>query len=272
MKNKKTLWLKWTALALCLCLAIAGCSPVKGVTIPPFELSLSAPAMAMVETVGYFTYEGRYYIQYDQLHDTEHMGEYLGTVPGLLQEWTPEDGLVDFAGRPYGDVYTVEGYDPSFILCKQEVPGAPVFIYINNNGITLTYGSELFEDRLHLSRDLLSAQYESPESRFTEKGEPYEINTDNKVLRDLLSELNSAPFLLSDSVPLPEGVTYLRASQLYWLYFQTKTGMPIQLTLHENGYICFDGTDMVCQKLSDETYRALLDLMNNHTDSTAVSK
>ena len=267
MKNKKTLWLKLASLALCLCLVIAGCNPVKGVTIPPSELSLSAPAMAMVETVGYFTYEGRYYIQYDQLYDTEHMGEYLGTVMGLLQEWTPEDGLVDFAGRPYGDVYTVEGYDPSFILCKQEVPGAPVITYINNNGITLTYGSELFEDRLHLSDDLLSVQYRS-----AEKGELYEINRNNEALCDFLSELNSAPFLLSDSVPLPEGVTYLRASQSYYLCFQTKTGMPIHLRLSENGYISFDGTEMVCQKLSEKTCRALLELMDNHTDSTAISK
>ena len=265
MKNKKMLWIKWTALALCLCLVIAGCAPVKGVTIPKAEFSL-APTTA--DGIGFFYYEGRCYVQqFEPIRDgADLIGEYLGTTIGQIEGWTPEDGYVDFAGNVYrGDVYTVKGYNPSFMLCMRNLDG--IFVsYLCNNGITLTYGSELFEDRLHLSGRFTAVKYvssDSPDGR-------YELNDDGDTVQNFIAELDSARFVLSDDVPLPERATYLGATELYCLYFLMEDGTTVSLRLYENGYICLEGMWEVCLQVPEESYQALLQLLDSHTDSIAV--
>ena len=265
MKNKKTLWLKWTALALCLCLVIAGCAPVKGVTIPKAEFSL-APTTA--DGIGFFYYEGRCYVQqFEPIRDgADLIGEYLGTTTGRIDGWTPEDGYADFAGSvSRGDVYTVKGYDPSFLLCMKNLDG--IFMpYLCNNGITLTFGSELFEDRLHLSGRFTAVQYVSSDSQ----GELYELNDDGDTVQDFVAELDSARFMLSDDVSLPEGATYLGTTELYCLYFRMEDGTTVSLRLHENGYVCLEGMWEVCLQIPEESYQALIHILDSQADSTAA--
>ena len=80
-------------------------------TIPPLEVSLSSELAA--DMIGFFIYEGRCYVQYNHIDNgTDLIGEYLGTATGLIDEWTPKEGYVDFAGSVRGDFYSVKGYDP----------------------------------------------------------------------------------------------------------------------------------------------------------------
>lgn len=276
-KNKR---LKWSAMAACLCLVFVGAAVWRqiqpssmegtgitvsedGVTIPPMDVFLSANEMA--EMIGFFIYQGRCYVQYEWIYDdVDIIGEYLGTATGLIDEWTPKEGYVELAGSARGDFYAVKGYDPSFMLCMK-APTGVVSTYICNNGITLNYGSELYEDRLHLSDGFQSVEYESRDSWFYSRGERYQINSVNDIVPDFIKQLDSAKFIPTDSVPLDEGNL-----DLYQLYFRMENGMTIHLRLYRNGYVRFNGLWPVCVQVPEESYRALLDLLDNHMDSIAV--
>ena len=222
------------------------------------------------DMIGFFIYQGRCYVQYEWIYDAvDIVGEYLGTATGLIDEWTPKEGYVELAGSVRGDFYAIKGYDPAFMLCMKEADGV-VSVYICNTGITLKYGSELYEERLHLSENLEAVQYESHVSWDFSRGERYQMNSVNDIVLDFIKEMDSAEFMLSDSIPLEEGQTSIADTELYHLYFQMENGMIIHLRLRENGYVRFDGLRDLCVKVSEESYLALQKLLDNHTDAVAV--
>lgn len=293
VRKTKNRWLKSGAMAACLCLVIAGAVIWKqiqsshadepkaanaentwttvsenGVTIPPMDVSLSANETA--DMIGFFIYQGRHYVQYEWIYDdVDIIGEHLGTATGLIDEWTPKDGYVEFAGSVRGDFYAVKGYDPAFILCIKQSTGA-VCTYICNNGITLKYGSELYEDWLHLSGNFGSVQYESRASWYFSQGERYQMNGINDIVLDFIAGLDAAQFVPSDTVPLEDGQDHITDTELYHLYFQMENGMTVHLRLHENGYVRFQGILDLCVQVPEKSYSALLELLDNRADSTAV--
>lgn len=282
-KAKKNIWIKWGAMAACLCMAVMGAmlwrqfapTPIEGggltvsenengVTIPQLNVSLSADEAA--DMMAFFIYQGRCYVQYEWIYDdVDIVGEYLGTATGLINEWTPKDGYVELAGSTRGDFYAVKGYDPSFMLCKKDY-GA-VTTYICNNGITLKYGSELFEDRLHLSGGFESVEYESRDSWYYSRDEYYQLSNADDTILDFIADMNSAKFIPYDTVPLDDGITHISDTELYHLYFRMKNGTTVHLRLYENGYVRFDGMWALCIQVPEESYSALLNLLDNHADS-----
>ena len=274
-KKKKNSWVKWGAMAACLCLVIMGMvlwaqttqklpeggSPIiseNGVTIPPLDVSLSPDVAA--DMLAFFIYQGRCYVQYEWIQDENIVGEYLGTAIGLIDEWTPKEGYVELAGSVSGDFYEVKGYDSTFMLCMKE-PDGVVSTYICNNGITLKYGSELYEDRLHLSGNIESVQYESNDSWYYSKGDFHQIDGVNDIILDFISDMDFAQFIPYDAVSLDQGKTSLEETGLYHLYFRLKNGTTVRLRLYENGYVRFDGMWSLCVQVSEETYGVLLDLL-----------
>lgn len=298
-RKRKSGWLKWGAMAACLCLVITGTviwklsttshnqgtgDPVSengetiskdtgitvsenGVTIPKMKVTLSANEAA--DMLAFFIYQGRCYVAYEWIYDNADMvGEYLGTATGLIDEWTPEEGYVELAGSIGGDFYAVKGYDPSFMLCMKADDAVDIFIC--NNGITLKYGSELYEDRLHLSDNIGTVQYESHDSWDFSRGERYQMNSVNDIVLDFIREMDSALFVPYDSVPLDEGKTHIAETELYHLYFRMENGTTVHLRLAENGYVRFQGIWTVCVQVPEETYSALLSVLDSHTDSAPV--
>ncbi len=280
-KNKKnTVWLKWVkwgVLAACLCLVVGGAVwkisklPTKGeplsgylvseegITIPAMEVSLSKEEAAMSDMIGFFIYEGRCYVYYENFSETEGIvGEYLGTVTGMIDEWTPEEGYVDFAGSIWGDFYSVKGYDPEFMLCTK-VGNGDVTTYICNNGITVKYGKELYEDRLHLSENIAGVQYESRESWFYSKEELYELDKEEACIREFIEKLAEEEFLLCRDIEAQEGWQHMVDSEIYHLYFNGKDGTKVHLRLHEDGYVRFQGLWDLCVKIPEECYDKLID-------------
>ena len=280
-KVKKNIWIKWWAVAACLCLTAIGATLWRqpaptpsedneltayenGVTIPQLNVSLSANEEG--DMIAFFIYQGRCYVQYEWIYDdADIVGEYLGTAIGLIDEWTPEEGYVELAGSTRGDFYAVKGYDPSFMLCMKE--NGAVTTYICNNGITLKYGSELYEDRLHLSGGFESVRYESRDSWYYSRDEYYQLSNDDDMILDFIAAMDSTLFIPCDTVPLDEGITYITETELYHLFFRMKNGMTVHLRLHENGYVCFDGMLALCIQVPEESYNAMLNLLDNHTDS-----
>lgn len=282
-KGKKNTWIKWGAMAACLCLMVIGVmlfqrqsAPTpnegsgltvaeNGVTIPQMNVSLSAKEAA--DMLAFFIYQGRCYVQYEWVYgNADLVGEYLGTATGLIDEWTPKDGYVELAGSISGDFYAVNGYDPAFMLCMKEETDA-VATYICDNGITLKYGSELYEDRLHLSGNFESVQYERRDSWYYGRDERYQLNNVNDMILDFIAGMDSGLFVPYDAVPL-NGKKYISDIELYHLYFRMKNGTIVHLRLLENGYVRFDGMMALCLQVPEEQYSALLDLLVNYADST----
>ena len=276
VKKKSTAWIKWGAMAACLCLVVGGIvwgaktlSPKEepseysvseeGIIIPAMEVTLSSETAAMSDMIGFFIYEGRCYVYYENFSEVEEVvGEYLGTVTGMIDEWTPEEGYVDFAGSIRGDFYSVKGYDPKFMLCTKEANGI-VTMYICNNGITLKYGKELYEDRLHLSGNIAGVQYESRESWFYSKEELYELDKEEAYIREFIEKLAEEEFLLCQDVAVQEDWEHMVDSEIYHLYFNMKDGTKIHLRLHEDGYVRFQGLWDLCVKIPEECYDKLID-------------
>lgn len=270
-KFKRQNWIKFAAAAACVCLAATGVLLFKkpspavykkgeitltadGVTIPNPEISLSSNAAQTADMLGFFIYQGRLYMQNEWLNDNGAIaGEYLGTVTGLIDEWTPKDGYVDLAGSISGDFYSVNGFDPSFMLCMKHDDGQ-ISTYICATGITLKYGSELFEDRLHLSENYTAAEYESYESWMNSKGEIYKLGSDaTDTINNFIKDLNSAEFIPGDKI-IPEN------EELYRVYLKMKNGMTMTLRLFDGGYVCPWGIDNVCLKTPQNEFNSLLSL------------
>jgi len=277
-KTAKSKWLKWGAIAACLCFAAIftvilmnpkGNEPIDlppttdadGVTIPQMEVTLSDDVAA--DMIGFFIYQGKVYTQYEWIYDDiDIVGEYLGTATGLIDEWTPADGYVELAGSVSGDFYSVKGYDPSFMLCMNDPSGA-ICTYVCSRGITVKYGSELYDERLHLRGNFSAVEYETRESWNRSKGELYSIDKESAVIEDFISELYSEEFILWSTVPEKEGHTQssIYDTETYHVYFRMHNGTTVHLRLYENGYVRFQGLSAVCVQVSADTYNSLIELL-----------
>ncbi len=289
-KQKSKLWLKWGALAACLCLVIGGVfGGMKlfnhphdansfnvtlsddGVTIPTMDISLSSKASVEADMIAFFIYQGRCYVQYDLVYkDADIVGEHLGTATGLINEWTPRDGYIDFAGSVKGDFYAVKGYDPSFMLCMKYATGE-VSLYVCNTGITMKYGSELYEERLHLSENYDTVQYEGRDSWYQSENERYQIEGNSDIIYQFLDGLNSAEFVPSDSISLADNSSDVFSKmELYHLYFNMQNGTDVHLRLLKDGYVLYQGILDICVQIPDEVYSQLLTVLENRNEALPV--
>ena len=125
---------------------IAPQPPISGeltVTIPLVDKDIGSPINEAC-MVAFFIYEGRFYESYDAA-PIALRGEKLGTVNGSIDEWSSPTDYAELSGSIGGDFYAVEGYDPGFLLCK-DLSDGEVMLYINNRGITVHKGAELFDE------------------------------------------------------------------------------------------------------------------------------
>ncbi len=240
-----------------------------GVTIPPLEVYLGNDVNA--DMVAFFIYQGRCYVQYDTLdEDYGLIGEHLGTAKGLIDEWTPEDGYVDLAGSIGGNFYAVNGYDPDFMLCMKSTSGQ-LYLFICNNGITLQYGAELYEDWLHLSENYAAVEFETRKSWYNSEHQRYRLTEDSsETIETFIHQLDTAEFIPTNQISLVDGVSSVYEMEIYHLYFQLKDGLTVHLRLYQNGYVRFDGIMDVAVKIPEAEWMALLDILENKTDAQKV--
>ena len=162
----------------------------------------------------------------------------------------------------------MKGYDPSFMLCLKETDGA-LSTYICDNGITLTYGSELYEDRLHLTGNYNAVQYETRESWYYSKNKLYQLDESSGVISSFIDQLDKAAFMSWQDVPAREGKTIITIydTEIYHLYFRMKDGMTIHLRLYENGYVRFQGLLDVCVQVPKDCFNALTGMLQENIGS-----
>ncbi|MGN1003356.1 MAG: hypothetical protein ACI4O5_00875 [Oscillospiraceae bacterium] len=285
-KGKKHRWVKWGALAACLCLVLCGAflfvnrdAPssaadantdtgitvsADGVTIPPMEVTLAEPEnVEFCWAYAFFIYQGRCYKRYEWIcGDADLIGEYLGTAIGLIDVWTPKEGYVELAGNISGDFYSVKGYDPGFMLCMRESNGA-IQIFINDNDLTLKYGTDLFEDRFHLSEKIEEMVFQSHKSWNQGTDELFALNSEEAVAA-FVAALDQGEFMREADVPLKDGQNYLAQADLWHVSLRMNDGTTLQLRLAEGGYvhfgIYFNG---ICVKVDEEAFNTLIALFES---------
>ncbi len=233
---------------------------MAGVVIPRAEVDLSAgKASSMLE---FFIYDGRSYVHYEDVPGgTGLVGEYLGTAAGLIDEWTPKEGYVELAGSAEGSFYTVEGYAPSFMLCMQREDGSAA-IFINDNGLALAHGADLFEDRLHLSGNYHAVDYQTRHDWYCGTGAVHTIGPEHAELAARFADaLNGGEFLYAGDIPLPDGADDIYDVENYHLFFRMNNGMTIHLRLYEGGYVRFQGLLPVCVQVDAQVFEAFTDIL-----------
>ena len=276
---KRPAWVRWCALAACLCLLVAGtvvwkpwsqggskpagppasaAQTAKGITIPKAEVALSQTEGVAADMLAFFIYQGRCYLQYDWIdHGSDLVGEKVGTATGLIDEWTPAEGYVELAGSVSGDFYTVRGFAPAFLLCMKE-EGNAVQLFVCNNGITLYQGSELFEDRLGLSDGLKAVTYEDEDSWYNGKEDIHTLH-DLDAVKTLIAAMDEAAFQLSDQADLYEEKKDGGLSkELYHVYCKLDNGVTVTLRLFQGGYVTFTGLPDACVQVPEATFDAFL--------------
>ena len=270
-KKKKNIWVKWGVVAACLCLAIIGTiiwrqfTPIRdedtgitvsenGVTIPQMKVSLSNNEAA--DMIGFFIYQDRCYVHYERIYDGVNIvGEYLGTATGSIDEWTPADGYVDFAGSISGDFYAVNGFSPEFMLCMRPFNDGSIVTYINDNGITLKTGADLFEDRFHISETCSGLTYTwyDDDEYFVLK-ESYQ-----QELTLFLKALDQASFLPGQDAPY---ASYDFDQVLYLIDLTLESGMNVRLHLFPEGYVYFDSVNGVFLKMETKAFERFVALLD----------
>ena len=287
--KRRSAWVRWGAAAACLCVVVAGAlawwqssrSPANdseitaadgvivwedGVTIPPLNVALSVPSDGeYCWAYAFFIYQGRCYVEYERIYDAENLvGEHLGTATGLLDVWTPKEGYVDLAGNIEGDFYSVQGYDPSVLLCMKNEDGS-VSTFLCNNGITLKTGDDLYEKRLHLAENYTAVQYETRASWYYDAGEVSQLKEPkSETVNAFLQALNAAAFMPAADIPLEEGESSIYDDkEIYHLYFLLENGMTVHLRLFEGGYVSFQGLLDVCVQLPQEPFDEMVSLFSD---------
>ena len=242
----------------------------NGVTIPPMEVTLSESYGHSASMIGFFIYQDRCYVHYiDIYEDVDLIDRHLGTITGMIDEWTPKDGYVNYAGSAKGEFYSVNGFDPSFMLCMKREDGA-VSLFINNTGITLKYGAELFEERLHVSEKITAFQYETNDSWYYSRDQLYDLDVDLEIISELIQQMDEATFILTDEILTAADEKYLSSLREYILYFRLENGASVNLTLYQGGYVDFWGLDGICVKIPEETYEKLKTAFTDGTGTPAT--
>ena len=252
--------------------SVAGVESLTKVKIPAMEVQLEKPDDGiMADMLAFFIYEGRCYVQDEYYKEGFSLvGDYVGTSVGLIDEWTTEEGYVDYAGSVSGKFYEVKGYEPSFMLCMKFDDGA-VETFINNNGISLGKGSDLVEDRLHLKNNYEKVTY-MPQKEWDEVWNEALLNQKSHVLPEEYDELieqffdefSAADFMYIGDTPLDTDGTgrYHNHKDNYHLSFYTKDGLRFDFILYEEGYVSFKGFGGVCVQIAPSLYEKIIEVLN----------
>lgn len=229
----------------------------SGVTIEKRKID-PPKANVVADMIAFFIYNNRSYVSYETIDDAQPLiGEYLGRASGSIDEWSDEDDYVNFSGSVSGDIYTVNGMDKEFMLCINYGDGS-ITTYINDNDITLTYGSELFSDRLHLKDNYTVVKYQTRDNWYYDKSEPIEIENYDIITR-FVEALDNAPFMYLSDIPLSDSATDVYSDkEIYHLFFEMKNGMTVHLRVFSGGYVSFSVINNICVKIDTAIFEELI--------------
>lgn len=255
-------------------------SSTDGIKISKLEIPEIATTEEMCQAYAYMVYNNQIYTSAEiiPIDKKENLvGEYLGEIKNILNEYFESDyyknatstGLPQFndfmkemmakypntilADWP-GKVYAVKGYNTDFRICYLNEVNNQIIIYERLNDITLKYGKDLFEERLHLKEyyDFVEYQYhqdwnegKSNFRRFTE--------VTSEDIEKFINEINNAEFIDGTNIDI-----YSTKKKQAHLYFRMKDGTTVDIRLNEDGYISYGGWhERIFIKLNTDTFEKI---------------
>ena len=232
-----------------------------GITIPPVKVSLPDKGVTADMSL-FFIYQGRFYAEYEHLKGQDDLiGEYVATVTPSIDEWTSGEDYLELTGTMGGEVYMVKGMNPEFMLCSRFGDG--VITYINSSGLTLENGADLFEERLCLTGNYRTVEFENRESWYYGKDEVYELGGEHEAaVSRFIEAMDAAEFMWAKDIPLEEGQDNIYDDkEIYHLYFRMNSGMNVHLRLFEGGYVMFAGLRAACVQVDEDSFNSLINYL-----------
>lgn len=181
---------------------------------------------------------------------------------GHIDEWSPQEEYQrELASNIAGDVYTVRGYSPDFrLVVKGSDPDengteVPYCMFFENlNGIGLTFGSDLFGDRLGLRERWESITAETHESWYNSLGE-YTTLENTEAFGAFLEGLYAGRFEYTHETR-PE--IYDTEHQSH-ITFTLTDGTAVELRLIEGGYVGYDPLPWYFVKMPGDAFDAIFE-------------
>ena len=271
--KRKYRWIPWAA-AACLLIAVAAgvllrhsaplppqdvAAPVEssqtmpkpGVWIPPIELPKPEEA-AMADMIALVVVDGNLYTEGETYYDDEAarietlLGEKLGDATGTIDCFSDDSEYEKpFASTLSGEVFTVQGYDPSFRVAVRNVNSEgslTVWFMDCLNGISLSTGSDLFEDRLQLRNRVSSIQWQSHGDWDWNLGGMQDAQISQETWSAFLDAVDAGEFVYTwqPDVPFyndrPNSSIYDTPNQAH-LFLTMSDGTRMELRLIEGGYV-----------------------------------
>ena len=249
----------------------AGASTNKnGVFIPAKELPKSSEGAAMMDMIGLIVYQGCIYTQGSEYFGEEKIqslvGDHIGTAKGNIDEWSSqEDYAMELASTTGGEVYAVKGYDAGFRICTcMEAPdenGQPelwIEFYECLNGITLTKGSDLFEDRLKISGRIEKIEYQTHEDWDFARSVYRDVNFADGVWEQFMEQVDTCSFVDTYDPKAPAGQSIYSRNQAH-LTLTLEDGSVVSLRLCEGGYVGYEPLGWYFVKIPEEIFNLVYD-------------
>lgn len=238
-----------------------------GVHIPRMEVSLKRNDGIEGDMLGFFILNGRSYIQYEFQtdyveKDADFVGDYVGHITGLIDEWTNADGYVDGAGTYTGNVYEVKGVSPEFMLCMVWENGW-VETFINHNDITLYKGADLVDNWLDLRGNYDAIAFETIiDNQFAY--ESLELSEEElEVFDQFLDAFAEADYVyVEEIVEHPFGGDWDTADMMDF-YYVKENGVRLRFRTMGDGYVMFPWID-ACVKIDQNAYDAIVEILLKH--------
>ena len=246
-------------------------SDTEGVFIPAKELPKSSEDAA-ADMIGLIVYQGHVYTQGPDYfgEDAEKIrslvGDHLGTAKGNIDEWSSqEDYATEFASTIGGEVYAVKGYDAGFRICTCMEPpdenGHPepwIQFYECLNGITLTKGRDLFEDRLKISGRIAKMEYQTHEDWDYGMGIYHEVSFAADVWDQFMEQSDNCSFVDAYDPTASAGQSIYSRNQAH-LNLILEDGSVVRLRLFEGGYVGYEPLAWYFVKIPEDIFNKVYD-------------
>ncbi len=283
LKKRRPVWMKWVAAAACLCIVIVSCAGVSslyknkkqanaGISIPAVEIPNTADN-AETDMIGLVVYNGNVYTQAESYSGSDALainhltGKYLGYATGSIDEFsTDEDYENEFASTLEGKVFEVKGYDTDFRICirneiEDENGKKQLSIeYLDHlNGIKMKNGSELFEQRLHLSNRVAAVKWQSHEDWDNARGNLQNAQIGNKLWTEFIDQINKGGFVYTWDPENTDESIYDARKQSH-LVLTMDDGTVVRLRLLEGGYVGYEPLGWYFVKIPGDVFNKVFDL------------
>ena len=291
--KRKYRWIPWAA-AACLLLAVGvgvllrhsvplppqdaaapaettQTMPKPGVWIPPIELPKPEEA-AMADMIALVVVDGKLYTEGETYYDDEAarietlLGEKLGDATGTIDCFSDDSEYEKpFASTLAGEVFTVQGYDPAFRVAVRNVNSEgslSVWFMDCLNGISLSAGSDLFEDRLQLRDRVTSIQWQSHGDWDWNLGGMQDAQLSQEMWSAFLDAVDAGEFVYTWQPGVsfygdhPNSSIYDTPNQAH-LFLTMSDGTRVELRLIEGGYVGYAPLGWYFVRIPGEAFDAV---------------